>query len=332
MKGAVTSTAVLLLLGWVLGSGVAHAARNATVDGKNIQLYASPDKSSQVLGTLDDGEALQVSNYPTQGFYKVRTASGDIGWVLAAAINTDDESLPAPESSALDIPVPKPAPSPKPTPAPALDERTVDAQDLREGPVPVRNPYEIKAYVGIQKVSLSDVNNLLGTTVVNTMPYFGAQFGLPLSGSLNLLFRVDHLTASATAVGDSFSLSSTPLMLGFEYAFYRRKTFFMQASVLTGVALANTLDATASSQPTPNLTELSATSFTEMLKIDAGYDLSRVFSIYAEAGYRFLKSESVGPSIVGNGSSVFQNSSGSYVPVPVDFSGPFIGIGLDVHL
>ena len=276
---------------------------------------------------------MQISNFPTQGFYKVRTASGQIGWVETGSVGS--ELLPAaPSSPEFDLPAP-PAETPSATTTTVVpyedtkssEKPRVSVDEPKEPPTTPRDPWEFKLFGGILKVSLSDVNNQLGATLFNVMPYYGGQAGYPLNSDLYVLFRVDRINSTTTAGGASFNLSSTPIMTGLEYTFARSHSVFVQGSLLLGIAIATTLDMTATSLPQPNLTELQATSFTEMVQIDAGVDLSRMFALFVEGGYRFLKSESVGPSIIGNGGTVFQ-TNGQNVSIPLDLSGPFVGGGL----
>jgi uncharacterized protein YgiM (DUF1202 family) len=77
--------ALILLSLFIIG--VAHAARRAKVDVDNTEMYRGPQKDSEVLTHLKKGQRLTASNYPTEGFYKVRTVDGMIGWVKADTLN-----------------------------------------------------------------------------------------------------------------------------------------------------------------------------------------------------------------------------------------------------
>jgi uncharacterized protein YgiM (DUF1202 family) len=69
---------------WVLAIVTsAHAARTAVVDKDNTDLLRGPQQDAQVVTELKKGQHVTASNYPTEGYYKVRTVDGTIGWVKA---------------------------------------------------------------------------------------------------------------------------------------------------------------------------------------------------------------------------------------------------------
>lgn len=73
-------------LGWILSLMVvaqAHAARTALVDVDQTAMLSGPQKDSQVLAHLKKGQHVTASNYPTEGYYKIRTVDGTLGWVKA---------------------------------------------------------------------------------------------------------------------------------------------------------------------------------------------------------------------------------------------------------
>ncbi len=80
-------------MGWILmlaaievaqgGLTEAHAARTAVVDVDKTEMLRGPQKDSQVLTVLKKGQHVTASNYPTEGYYKVRTVDGTLGWVKA---------------------------------------------------------------------------------------------------------------------------------------------------------------------------------------------------------------------------------------------------------
>ena len=70
--------AVAFVTGFAVGAWAAQPAR-VEIDG--AKLSEGPGKSTRTLEKLHKGQALAVSNYPTQGYYKARTAEGNVGWV-----------------------------------------------------------------------------------------------------------------------------------------------------------------------------------------------------------------------------------------------------------
>jgi uncharacterized protein YgiM (DUF1202 family) len=71
------------LISGLMGSGLSHAARTAVVDVDQTDMLRGPQKSSQVLMHLKKGQRVTASNYPTEGYYKIRTVDGTLGWVKA---------------------------------------------------------------------------------------------------------------------------------------------------------------------------------------------------------------------------------------------------------
>jgi hypothetical protein len=325
--------ALLLLLLNSLGSSSALAAKNAVVNGKGVILRADPNSSGQSVARLSDGEPVLVSNYPTQGFYKVRTGSGQIGWVDANAINvggsstsnlgSPDDSIPPPSSN-------DPLPRPPTTLGAPTDVQVIPYEDVkpttdyevRQVRVPVdhpRYPYELKAFGGFQLVRLTEVNQLVGTTVTNSAFYFGLQFGIPLDDRMNILFRLEEITRSVS----NGSISGVPIMTGLSYSLLkeRPKKVRLKASLLVGVA--GSTNFTENSGNTT--TQYSGSAFTEMLKFDLDIPISRYAAIFGETGYRYLKTASVGPTVNGN-------PAPSSTIIPIDLSGLFIGVGIGFRL
>jgi hypothetical protein len=65
----------------LLTSLSAFAAKVGTVSGDSVTLFGNPDKDSSNIGTLHNGDVVTISNYPTKGYYKARTADGQVGWI-----------------------------------------------------------------------------------------------------------------------------------------------------------------------------------------------------------------------------------------------------------
>ena len=74
------------LLALTFAGASALAAQRGIVDADNVELLQGPRKDAPSLGKLKKGTPLDVSNYPTQGYYKVRTPAKEIGWVQADLI------------------------------------------------------------------------------------------------------------------------------------------------------------------------------------------------------------------------------------------------------
>jgi hypothetical protein len=78
---------------------------------------------------------------------------------------------------------------------------------------------------------------------------------------------------------------------------------------------------------------MSSTTFTGVAKFDFTYAFNRSWSVFAEGGYRYLKTAQFTPNYTGgnmpNGSGIFRDpNSGNFVPLSLDLSGPFIATGV----
>ncbi|MDR3607381.1 MAG: SH3 domain-containing protein [Oligoflexia bacterium] len=86
---------------WVfLWISSAFAAQNAVVDADNLPLLDGPQKGANVIRRLKKGMHLQVSNYPTEGYYKARTPEKQIGWVGADSLDLKKTAPEQTDSSA----------------------------------------------------------------------------------------------------------------------------------------------------------------------------------------------------------------------------------------
>jgi hypothetical protein len=62
------------------------AARGAVVDVEGLEMRRGPGQKYGLIQRLSRGMHLVVSNYPTEGFYKVRTLKGEVGFVQADSL------------------------------------------------------------------------------------------------------------------------------------------------------------------------------------------------------------------------------------------------------
>jgi hypothetical protein len=134
------------------------------------------------------------------------------------------------------------------------------------------------------------------------------------------------MSQSSSVGAADFSLSSIPVMAGLDYHLPHPRKIRIHFSALVGPALNTNLTETASSLPSPNVTEYSSTAITEMIRFNFEYTLTRMVGIFAEGGYRFLDTSAAAPTLTGSGGTIFQ-SNGQYQSLPLNLSGPFIGGG-----
>ncbi len=75
-----------LLLLAILVTPAVHAAQWARVIEDQVDFYDGPTKKHRALQKIPRGTMLQASNYPTEGFYKVRLQDGTIGWIKSSVL------------------------------------------------------------------------------------------------------------------------------------------------------------------------------------------------------------------------------------------------------
>lgn len=306
-----TALPLLLLLFslMVFPAHVAFAARGAVVDVDSVELRDGPGPQHKAVETLARGAAVTASNQPIEGYFKVRTASGAIGFVQA------------------DMLVLQPLPNTLP------DEAAVrsSAVKARKGPMEVR----LKLLGGYNFFSIGDFNELLGADVIRFGYSSGGQFELILTPALAVVMRAEYLFKNVTArdrVADKtydLSVRSLPIMAGVNITLASHSSWSGYFGLMGGLAQLTQLSATSTSEAEPNVTASSAMGYTGMAKLEFVYALGRNFSIIGEGGYRYLTTAQLTPSLVGNGSSIFQ-SGGVDVPISINLSGPFVGFGAGV--
>ncbi|HLE01446.1 MAG TPA: SH3 domain-containing protein [Bdellovibrionota bacterium] len=66
----------------------AWAARETVIENPDAELRQGPGKKFSRLAKLPAGTWVTASNYPIDGYYKIRTLKGQVGWVSADAFGT----------------------------------------------------------------------------------------------------------------------------------------------------------------------------------------------------------------------------------------------------
>jgi hypothetical protein len=238
---------------------------------------------------------------------------------------------PSPQFTPLTAPsvvptaVPVVAPSVTPSVTPSLISAVSSATVPAVG-TPLLPPITLSIFGGGDFVSLTEINQLVGTTLFQSLAYYGLELRYPVSLEFSLLLRAERMSAGSSVGAASFSLSSLPVTVGIDYLLLRERKLRMHLSILAGPALNTQLTETASSLPSPNVTQFSSTGVSSMIRFGLEVPLTRRIGLFGEGGYRYLNTSSMLPSQTGSGGTIFQ-SSGQYQSVPLNLSGPFIGAG-----
>jgi hypothetical protein len=188
-------------------------------------------------------------------------------------------------------------------------------------------PITLSVFGGGDFVSLSEINQLVGTSLFQSAAYYGAEIRYPISYDFSLLLRAERMSSSSSIGAAAFSLTALPVDVGLDYLVVHERKLRIHLSALVGAAINTSLTETASSLPNPNVTQFSSTAMTEMLRLNVEIPLTHRIGVFGEGGYRFLKTSSSTPSETGSGGTLFQ-INGQYQPVPLNLGGPFVGGGL----
>lgn len=286
----------------VLFSFNAHAAKPARVEADAVELLDAPKSTSSVVTTMRKGSALAVSNVPTEGYYKARTSSGDIGWIPVDAIIIYD-----------------------------IDQL---GEQYKKGVKSSKSSGKWLRFDflgGAGFFEFTELNSAAGGNVIKG----GAQFGGGISFLLGSVFmiglRAEHITKSFTgtdsATSDQFLFTATslPVMGGIGLEFGRDSSFSVELSGYGGMALNNQLLITGSSS---GQTLYSSQPLLGLGKLTMNIRLSKTIGFFIEGGYLYYEPKTVSASSTDIASSIIADSDGNFPDIKVDFSGPFAGGGI----
>ena len=296
---------VRLLFFFIFVSGVGLScpsltwgARPAEVDKDKVRVHENPHKMSRVLETLSRSTVIAVSNVPTEGFHKVRTPSGKIGWVIA-------------EELALG-----------PIPSPEAIARSPQSETKRYAEKWVR----VRGLGGLDFFSLTTP---IPSFQISLGYHFGGEIEYRLSPSWGIVLRVEQivktvgLTDSNTGKIFSLSLGSTPAMVGLDWVMIQGTNTSIRLGLFAGIGLQTYFRSTNLTDvpPPDNVATLASTPITAMAKVEFNWQILPWLGAFCEGGFRYLQTpEMTTPS--GNGALIL-NPSFSLV-----LTSPFVGAGL----
>ncbi|MCC7442328.1 MAG: hypothetical protein IT285_11880, partial [Bdellovibrionales bacterium] len=257
-------------------------------------------------------------NLPTQGYYKVRTPTGEVGWVAGENLALYGGGFSGGEGE-------MPAPA-DPAPRPFMAAENTEKRG--------RKAFRLRAFGGLTLFNMADFGEVTGFNELSNGPYFGGELHFLLTRKVSMDVRIEAIVKSTVGRDDKnkrvyqFDVFSLPVMIGVgaELASSRKAEFHISA--LGGIALNTEVSATASSLAEPNETILQSIPFVGMFKADFGLRLGGNLYLSVEAGYRDLTTKKLEPSTSGNGSDLFENTADEVVPVTIDLSGFFFGTGV----
>lgn len=305
---------VILAIAVFQGS-FAWASRLGMIDVESADLQETPTKESSIVTQLKKGTRVLASNVPLEGYHKVKTADGRVGWVKISDLVLQD----TPEEEPEKLENPKPSEFGK-----ELD-RGAKSNSMR-GP-----SLKVRALGGVTFYSASGIvanfdNLSLGYT-------FGGEIHTFLSRSWSVGLRVETISQSvsisdaSTSKNYSISLGSLPLLLGLEFQVLDDKDFLIHVAGFGGYAISTRVTSVSLSDTTDTTAESSSGALTGLLKADLHYKVSKGFTLFLEGGYRYLQSGAMArPSPVGNGGGILNSN------FTITMSGAVVGVGVGLTL
>ncbi len=300
MKKRFLFTALVIVVSVYLSSSV-FAARKAAVNSET-DVFEKSNPNSQVIDTLSEGSSIKTSNFPRNGFYKVRTPGGKIGWVMEDALDFQS--------------------------APTKQERTKKREYKQ---------MRIQGFGGMDFFTASEINNLFAINALKNGFYGGGEISYYILKDLALvlrgekIFKFINMEDPSTGLLFALEISSMPFSGGIAYNLSQSDEMRIEFFLLGGVGVNTKAKSVANDYPAPNVTEINTSAIAITSKFELSWNLSKSFSFFVEGGYRYLSTAKITPTTEGYGFEIFTDSSGNYPPTAVSLSGPFAGLGISVY-
>ncbi len=319
MRNILTLWIFLIKILSVIVALPAWAARGAVVEDVDTKVYETPSKTSRVIETLAAKTEIAVSNLPTSGFHKVRTPSGEIGWIQASSLVLQDP----PTAEEL---VEAGAPDPK-------EEEKASEEEKRERKL-LEKPGYIKYRGRIRLLGNYNLFTASGIIVnfdgISNGYSYGGEIGFMVSSRTAIVFRVENLSKSVGLADNASSklfqldLASLPVMAGLSFTIAQGPRAALQLDFLGGLALNSKVVSTNLTDIPSAISNSSGTGMTGVGKVNVIWQFSKYFSGVIEGGYRYLSVSSLAPT-AGNGSLILNSTFN------LNLSGPFVGGGFGLN-
>lgn len=265
-------------------------ASQKAVTETETNLYASPDRDSPVLESLDQGKSVDASNVPTSGFYRVRTQDKKIGWIKEGDLRLGSKKKATQET------------------------RSVSGKKLGFRALGGYNMFNSASAVpGLDKLGP-------GLSV-------GGELFYQFRPNLSFVVRAERVWRSVSLKGSStgnlyiVNASSWPVAAGLDWTVMQSPSFKVSIAGLGGMAFQSGLSASAPGGVSATYT---GSALTALGKGTVTWLASNHFGIFLEGGYRYLKTSTLTTTGTDDASLILAPTFN------VDFSGPFVGGGLQI--
>ncbi len=297
---------------WLLFLSISFASQLGIVE-KEIQLYAEPTEVSPRVGAVHAKEIVAASSHSQEGFYKVRTQAGLIGY-----IGKEDITLIVHKGESLRD-VPKVAEMPEGA-ADSVLVQVAKSEDVAEPVklVPQTEPRFL--FVGGATFSYllaSEGQPITGTRINYATSYMGT-LGVRIGSGFELLARGETHGVVVPVSSNSVSILSTPLLIGAGLELGRTSVFRLTLMGMGGFTVPTVVQVTGS--VIAGVTAYLPTGYGALV-----FELVPFapLVLQLELGYRFLSATGLPTPL---GVTIFST------PVQVNLSGITAGLNLGLRL
>jgi len=291
---------------------VAIAAQDSTVISENAPIRMEPKTNAKILEYLPMGTEVRISSFPMAGgWYKVRSRAGLYGWLNEKFLSVYK---------------------------PAAPEQAKNPQDAEYKPERDRKWF-IRGLGGFGFFRPEDLNAVFDFQDLNTGYYAGGEFGRFISDRVAIMLRAEAMfkdiiaKEKITGIFFNLGLRSYPVMAGFDFHLLKLPAMRLSFGILGGVALATSFASEASALTAPNVMVLQRSPFTTLARLNLTRPLGRVVSVFAEIGYRYLRTDEVDTTAAADisGGRELYMKDGAYKSRIIDLSGVTAGVGIGLH-
>jgi hypothetical protein len=319
-------------------SSVALAAQTAQVIVPSANVYLYPAASSKVLAKLGQGDSIVVSNLPTEGFFKTRLRTGDMGWISGNDILSGEGAsrvaVPAVNTGNVAPLMPNAAP-----PAPEAEVRHKPKKKLShvEEQVPDgEDSFRALVGYGISRLSYAGgfQDRFQFTQPLNSAKDLSFEFQFRMKRKLFWAVRIEYISTSSqgnftsggvaiTSGAQTISTSLITVQPGIVWSPIYTENSRLGIGAYLGLDVGNT---TVQQTPTSG-TGISIPYAGEQpvatIAAQYTYGLSDAFGVFGELGYRYDRTGKFG-----------QTTGVTAAPSDflIDYSGAVFKLGLEIRL
>lgn len=272
-----------LSLLFMVFSPVAFAAQSGNIIVNEARVFQYPRSDSAILQKLPRDTTLTVSNQPTEGFFKVRTPNGQLGWVSGQDILV--------AGAASNLPPPPPM-----SPVKKRHEEVVDPEN-DDGSGSNRNLRLLLGW-GLTNLTYGGLKDTFeGVALMNYGTSFQVEVQKRMSHILSWAVRLEYLSTNSgdkvldTSRTQTISNSMLPLQIGFMFNPINARKIRFGIGAYGGVALAagTTVTQRNTSTNVEVSTKYNSTDPVGTLAAQLTWMISKNFGIFFDGAYRYQK-------------------------------------------